>query len=160
MPAVTRVLPWRRQTVRVEGELTAIVDAYRQTDSDASIERIQKAYHMAAAAHGEQRRKSGESYISHPLAVAKVVAEFGLDDVSIAAALLHDAVEDTDIDLATIEEDFGSDVARVVDGVTKLDRVHFDSKEDQQAASVRKMMIAIAQDIRVLIIILRTDAAC
>ncbi len=152
MPAVTRVLPWRRQTVRVEGELTAIVDAYRQTDSDASIERIQKAYHMAAAAHGEQRRKSGESYISHPLAVAKVVAEFGLDDVSIAAALLHDAVEDTDIDLATIEEDFGSDVARVVDGVTKLDRVHFDSKEDQQAASVRKMMIAIAQDIRVLII--------
>ena len=152
MPAVTRVLPWRRQSVRVESELTAIVEAFRKTDPSASIARIQRAYHMADAAHGDQRRKSGESYISHPLAVAKVVAEFGLDDVSIAAALLHDAVEDTEISLDTIDEEFGADVARVVDGVTKLDRVHFDSKEDQQAASVRKMMIAIAQDLRVLII--------
>ena len=153
MPAVTRVLPWRRQSVRVEGELTAIVDAYRKPrNADVSIDRIQRAYRVAAAAHGDQRRKSGESYISHPLAVAKVVAEFGLDDVAISAALLHDAVEDTAIDLETISAEFGADVATVVDGVTKLDRVQFDSKEAQQAASVRKMMIAMARDARVLII--------
>lgn len=152
MPTVTRVLPWRRQSVRVEGELTAIVDAYRDTRSGASVERIQKAYQIAAAAHGDQRRKSGERYISHPLAVAKVVAEFGLDDVAISAALLHDAVEDTSVSLEQLSEEFGDAVAHVVDGVTKLERVHFDSKEAQQAASVRKMMIAIAQDARVLII--------
>ena len=152
MTAVTRVLPWRRQSVRVEGELMAIVDAYRKERSGASIERIQRAYRIAAAAHGDQRRKSGESYISHPLAVAKVVAEFGLDDVAISAALLHDAVEDTHVSLEQLTEEFGEAVAHVVDGVTKLDRVHFHSKEAQQAASVRKMMIAIAQDARVLII--------
>ncbi len=152
MPTVTRVLPWRRQSVRVESELTAIVDAYRKGRPDASIDRIQRAYRIAAAAHGDQRRKSGESYISHPLAVAKVVAEFGLDDVAISAALLHDAVEDTAVSLEQLTEEFGEAVAHVVDGVTKLDRVHFDSKEAQQAASVRKMMIAIAQDARVLII--------
>ncbi len=149
---MTRVLPWRRQSVRVEGELTAIVESYRARRPDASIDRIQRAYRLAASSHGDQRRKSGESYISHPLAVAKVVAEFGLDDVAISAALLHDAVEDTALGLSQIADEFGADVAQVVDGVTKLDRVHFDSKEAQQAASVRKMMIAIAQDARVLII--------
>ncbi len=152
MATVTRVLPWRRHSVRVESELTAIVAAYRRTRPGESIDRIQRAYRLAAASHGDQRRKSGESYISHPLAVAKGVAEFGLDDVAISAALLHDAVEDTAVDLAQIVEEFGESVAHVVDGVTKLERVHFDSKEAQQAASVRKMMIAIAQDARVLII--------
>jgi guanosine-3',5'-bis(diphosphate) 3'-pyrophosphohydrolase len=152
MPTVTRVLPWRRHSVRVEGELTAIVEAYRRTRPGGSIDRIQRAYRVAASSHGDQRRKSGESYISHPLAVAKVVSEFGLDDVAISAALLHDAVEDTALSLDQIVEEFGESVAHVVDGVTKLDRVHFDSKEAQQAASVRKMMIAIAQDARVLII--------
>jgi len=152
MATVTRVLPWRRHSVRVESELTAIVAAYRKTRPGGSIDRIQRAYRLAASSHGEQRRKSGESYISHPLAVAKVVAEFGLDDVAISAALMHDAVEDTAVSLEQIVEEFGDAVAHVVDGVTKLDRVHFDSKEAQQAASVRKMMIAIAQDARVLII--------
>ncbi len=130
----------------------AIVDAYRGDRGDVSIDRIQRAYRIAAAAHGDQRRKSGESYISHPLAVAKVVAEFGLDDVAISAALLHDAVEDTAVSLDQLVDEFGEAVAHVVDGVTKLDRVHFDTKEAQQAASLRKMMIAIAQDARVLII--------
>ena len=152
MPTVTRVLPWRRQSNRVESELMAIVDAYRYKRSGASIDRIQRAYGVAAKAHGDQRRKSGESYISHPLAVAKVVAEFGLDDVAISAALLHDAVEDTAVSIDQLTDEFGDAVAHVVDGVTKLDRVHFDSKEAQQAASIRKMMIAIAQDARVLII--------
>ncbi len=81
MATVTRVLPWRRHSVRVESELTAIVAAYRRTRPGSSIDRIQRAYRLAAVSHGDQRRKSGESYISHPLAVAKVVAEFGLDDV-------------------------------------------------------------------------------
>ena len=152
MATVTRVLPWRRHSVRVESELTAIVAAYREARPGGSIDRIQRSYRLAASSHGDQRRKSGESYISHPLAVAKVVAEFGLDDVAISAALLHDAVEDTAVSLDQITEEFGEAVAHVVDGVTKLERVHFDSKEAQQAASVRKMMIAIAQDARVLII--------
>ena len=152
MPTVTRVLPWRRQSTRVEGELTAIVEAYQSGRPDASIDRIQRAYQIAAAAHGDQRRKSGESYISHPLAVAKVVAEFGLDDVAISAALLHDAVEDTAVSLEQLTEEFGDAVGHVVDGVTKLERIHFDSKEEQQAASIRKMMVHIAQDVRVLII--------
>lgn len=152
MPTVTRVLPWRRQSTRVEGELQAIVEAYQGRRPGASIDRIQRAYQIAAAAHGDQRRKSGESYISHPLAVAKVVAEFGLDDVAISAALLHDAVEDTAVSLEQLVEEFGGAVAHVVDGVTKLERVHFDSKEAQQSASIRKMMVHIAQDVRVLII--------
>ena len=97
-------------------------------------------------------RLSGEPYIRHPLAVATIVARLGLDDVSIAASLLHDAVEDTDVALAAIEDDFGAEVARIVDGVTKLDRVQYDTREEQQAASVRKMIVAIARDLRVLII--------
>ena len=152
MPTVTRVLPWRRQTNRVETELAAIVNAYRRNEPDRDIDRIQRAYRVASSKHGDTPRQSGEKYISHPLAVAKVVAEFGMDDVAIAAALLHDLVEDTDLTVDDVAVGFGTEVAQVVDGVTKLDRVHFDSKEAQQAASVRKMFFAIAQDARVLII--------
>jgi guanosine-3',5'-bis(diphosphate) 3'-pyrophosphohydrolase len=84
--------------------------------------------------------------------VAEIVAHLGLDDITIAAALLHDAVEDTEVSLTDVERDFGHDVAYIVDGVTKLDRLSFDTKEQQQAATMRKMMVAIAQDLRVLII--------
>ena len=111
-----------------------------------------QAFDVAAKAHAGQMRLSGEPYIRHPLAVATIVARLGLDDVTIAASLLHDAVEDTDVALAAIEADFGAEVARIVDGVTKLDRVHYDTREQQQAASVRKMIVAIARDLRVLII--------
>ncbi len=97
-------------------------------------------------------RKTGESYIHHPLSVARIVAGLGLDDVTVAAALLHDAVEDTGVTLADIDAEFGPEVARIVDGVTKLDRVEFGSKEEQQAASMRKMLVAVAKDLRVLII--------
>ena len=86
------------------------------------------------------------------MAVAEIVAKFGLDDTTICAALLHDAVEDTAVTLEEIERDFGADVSQIVDGVTKLQRVHFDSQEQQQAATMRKMMVAIANDLRVLII--------
>ncbi|MHB1548057.1 MAG: RelA/SpoT family protein, partial [Acidimicrobiales bacterium] len=99
-----------------------------------------------------QRRRSGEAYVTHPIAVAKIVAELGLDAQSVAAALLHDAVEDTGLTIDDVEGSFGSVVARIVDGVTKLDRLQFDSKEAQQAATVRKMLVAMADDWRVLVI--------
>ena len=92
------------------------------------------------------------------MAVATVVARQGLDDISIAAALLHDAVEDTVVGLEELEREFSAELAGIVDGVTKLDRVHYDSKEEQQAATMRKMIVAIAQDIRVLIIARRSSA--
>ncbi len=107
---------------------------------------------MASEAHRHQTRSSGESYINHPLAVARIVADIGLDDTSLAAALLHDAVEDTEITIAEVEKQFGKDVAAIVDGVTKLERLQFDSKEAQQAATMRKMLVAMARDLRVLII--------
>jgi GTP pyrophosphokinase len=97
-------------------------------------------------------RSSGEAYINHPIAVARIVAEIGLDEVSLAAALLHDAVEDTEITLEDVRRDFGDEVAELVDGVTKLERLQFDSREEQQAATMRKMLVAIARDIRVLVI--------
>lgn len=113
---------------------------------------INNAYLMAAEAHRSQTRASGESYINHPLAVAKIVADIGLDEISLVAALLHDAVEDTEIGLDDVEKQFGEEVARIVDGLTKLERLQFDSREAQQAATIRKMLVAMAKDIRVLII--------
>ena len=113
---------------------------------------ITRAYAMANEAHRHQTRSSGEGYINHPLAMARIVADIGLDDTSLAAALLHDAVEDTEITIAEVEKQFGADVAAIVDGVTKLERLQFDSKEAQQAATMRKMLVAMARDLRVLII--------
>jgi len=97
-------------------------------------------------------RKSGEPYIQHPVEVATIVAEQGLDATAVAAAIMHDAVEDTDVGLAEIEESFGAEVAAIIDGCTKVDRLEFHSKEQQQAATVRKLLVAVAKDIRVLII--------
>jgi len=152
MGTVDRVLPWRRNQHAPSDELSPIVTAYRQSHPRASVDLISRAYDMASAAHQHQRRSSGESYINHPIAVARIVADIGLDDVSLAAALLHDAVEDTEITLADVECSFGREVASIVDGVTKLERLQFDSKEAQQAATMRKMLVAMAKDLRVLII--------
>ena len=99
-----------------------------------------------------QLRQTGEPYITHPVAVATIVAELGLDARSVASALLHDAVEDTGLTLERVSDEFGPEVAAIVDGVTKLDRLQFDSKEAQQAATVRKMLVAMATDWRVLVI--------
>ena len=103
-------------------------------------------------AHHSQLRSSGESYINHPLAVAHIVADIGLDEVSVTAALLHDAVEDTELTVADVDREFGPEVAAIVDGVTKLERIRFDSREEQQAATMRKMLVAMAKDLRVLVI--------
>ena len=152
MAAVDRVLPWRRHQNATAEELTPILTAYRRHHPKAPVTLINHAYEMAREAHRHQLRTSGESYINHPLAVARIVAEIGLDEISLAAALLHDAVEDTEITLADVEAGFGAEVAQIVDGVTKLERLQFDSKEAQQAATMRKMLVAMARDLRVLII--------
>ena len=113
---------------------------------------ILRAARAAALAHDKQFRRSGEPYVTHPVAVATIVAELGLDAPTVAAALLHDAVEDTGLTVEAIAAEFGPVVASVVDGVTKLDRLQFDSKEQQQAATIRKMLVAMASDWRVLLI--------
>ncbi len=153
MATVDRVLPWRRQQDSASAAaLTPILSAYRSRHPRAPVAMINRAYLIAAQAHGPQMRSSGESYINHPLAVARIVAEIGLDENAVAAALLHDAVEDTDLTVEDVEEQFGSEVAGIVDGVTKLERIRFDSREAQQAATMRKMLVAMARDLRVLII--------
>ena len=149
---MTRVLPWRRRPREVVDETSALLTEYRAHHSGSDTSMIERAYQVALAAHAGQTRKSGEPYIHHPLSVATIVARQGLDDVTVAAALLHDAVEDTSISLEDLEQEFGPDVRLIVDGVTKLERLHFDTREEQQAASVRKMLVALAKDLRVLII--------
>jgi len=152
MPTVDRVLPWRRSERPPADEVAPLLAAFRSRHPKAPTERISRAYLTSAEAHRGQYRRSGEPYIQHPLAVARIVADLGLDDVTVAAALLHDAVEDTGITLEDLEADFGPDVTAIVDGVTKLERIKFDTKEAQQAASMRKMLVAMAKDLRVLII--------
>ncbi len=122
----------------------------RHPDEDTAL--IVRAAETASVAHAGQLRRSGEPYVTHPVAVAGIVADLGLDAQTVAAALLHDAVEDTGVTTEVLERDFGPSVALIVDGVTKLDRLQFDSKEAQQAATVRKMLVAMANDWRVLII--------
>jgi GTP pyrophosphokinase len=107
---------------------------------------------VAAEAHRGQSRQTGDPYITHPLIVAGMLAGYGLDRATITAAILHDVIEDTPISLADITEEFGAEVAGLIDGVTKLDRIKFSSREEQQAASIRKMAIAMSRDIRVLVI--------
>ncbi len=113
---------------------------------------VEKAYSYSLQAHSGQMRESGESYISHPLGVAMILTELELDLVTIIAGLLHDVVEDTEVTLDDIRSEFGNEVAALVDGVTKLSRLDFTSKEEQQAETLRKMFIAMAQDIRVVLI--------
>ena len=153
MATVTRVLPWRRSVNRPASvEIAGLLEEFSRHHPRVSTDKIEKAFSIAEEAHQGQRRKSGEPYIRHPVAVATIVARQGLDDTAVAAALLHDAVEDTSVGLDDLVRAFDPELAQIVDGVTKLDRVHYDTKEEQQAATMRKMIVAIAQDLRVLII--------
>lgn len=152
MATSSRVLPWRRQNTTIAEELSPLLTAYKSRHPKGSVSLINTAYEMARSAHANQNRSSGELYINHPIAVARIVADIGLDEVSIVAALLHDAVEDTEITISDVESNFGSEVSAIVDGVTKLERLQFDSKEAQQAATMRKMLVAMARDLRVLMI--------
>ncbi|MBR7060437.1 MAG: bifunctional (p)ppGpp synthetase/guanosine-3',5'-bis(diphosphate) 3'-pyrophosphohydrolase [Eubacterium sp.] len=115
-------------------------------------EKIEKAYSLARDAHKDQRRRSGEPYIMHPVAVAKILFEMGMDNECIIAALLHDVVEDTEYTLDYIGKNFGNDVALLVDGVTKLGQIPLSTREEIQAENIRKMFIAMNQDVRVIII--------
>ena len=116
------------------------------------IETIVQAYEFGAAAHDGQTRKSGEAYISHPVAVAQELADMRLDSQAICAAILHDVVEDTEASLEDIETKFGQEVAALVDGVSKLDQIQFRSRAEAQAESFRKMMLAMIEDIRVILV--------
>ncbi|MDR3598976.1 MAG: bifunctional (p)ppGpp synthetase/guanosine-3',5'-bis(diphosphate) 3'-pyrophosphohydrolase [Desulfosporosinus sp.] len=113
---------------------------------------VDKAYRFAEEAHRNQLRNSGEDYILHPLEVAQILVELEMDEATIAAALLHDVVEDTGYTIADIEKEFGSEVALLVDGVTKLGRIEYKSKMEQQVENLRKMFLAMAKDIRVILI--------
>ena len=110
------------------------------------------AYALAEAAHADQRRRSGEPYICHPLSVAEILVEMGMDSESIAAALMHDVAEDTAVTIEEIRQKFGAEVALLVDGVTKLTQIKFSNVEDRQAENLRKMLLAMSQDVRVMII--------
>ncbi len=126
--------------------------AVRESGRPYDMERIEKAYKMAEKAHGDQRRLSGELYISHPVAVACLVVDLGLDTDSVAAALLHDTVEDTDVTRDMVRAAFGPEVEQLVDGVTKLGKISFSSVEEQQAENLRKMLLAMSRDVRVMLI--------
>jgi GTP pyrophosphokinase len=130
-------------------ELLADVSGYI-TDVDTDL--LTRAFSYAARAHDGQQRRSGEDFIAHPWAVAKICAELRLDEQTIAAALLHDVVEDTDCDLDDLRAEFGDEIARLVDGVTKLTRIQFQSREQAEAENYRKLIVAMAEDARVILI--------
>ena len=129
-----------------------LIGRFLEHHESGDVELIRRAGLVAINAHEGQLRRTGEPYVTHPIAVADITADLGMDEPTIAAALLHDAVEDTGVTTEWLAGEFGEQVAAVVDGVTKLDRLEFDSKEAQQAATIRKMFIAMAQDWRVLLI--------
>jgi guanosine-3',5'-bis(diphosphate) 3'-pyrophosphohydrolase len=129
-----------------------IIERIKQYDPFADVELIEKAFNLAQIAHSGQKRISGEPYIIHPVEVSLILTDIEMDSASICAALLHDVIEDTDMSYVAIEREFGEEIALLVDGVTKLSRINFKSKEDAQAENLRKMFIAMAKDIRVILI--------
>ncbi|HEX6331669.1 MAG TPA: bifunctional (p)ppGpp synthetase/guanosine-3',5'-bis(diphosphate) 3'-pyrophosphohydrolase [Actinomycetota bacterium] len=132
--------------------LTGLLRTVKSYNAKADLKEIARAYRFAADHHAGQTRLSGEAFIEHPLAVARVLADLGLDTTTLQAALLHDTVEDTDVTVEDLEREFGGEVARIVDGLTKLDSIKFRTREHEQAENVRKMIVAMAGDIRVLLI--------
>ena len=129
-----------------------IEEALKRHFPQADLTQVRLAYDFALEAHEGQRRVSGEAYVTHPLAAAKILADLGIDPVAVTAAILHDVPEDTDYTLDNIEEKFGPEVARLVDGVTTLSKFSTHSHEERQAENIRKMFLAMAEDIRVVLI--------
>ena len=129
-----------------------ILDKVAANNQNADLELIQRAYVFAATAHAGQTRLSGEPYLSHPLAVADTLADMGFDEPTVAAGLLHDTVEDTKATIEEIDENFGEEVADIVDGVTKISMIPFENKEEAQAENIRKMILAMSHDMRVLMV--------
>ncbi len=129
-----------------------MLDEVRTHHPSADLSVVERAFDLAVEAHADQARASGEPYVTHPIASARILAELGIDPVAVAAALLHDVPEDTEYRLADIEERFGAEIAQLVDGVTKLSKFSTHSHEQQQAENIRKMFLAMAEDIRVVLI--------
>lgn len=129
-----------------------VIDKTRVYLNEEHCEFVRKAYEFAKYSHREQYRKSGEPYIIHPIQVAGILADLEMDPATVAAGFLHDVVEDTDVTLKDIESEFDDEVAMLVDGVTKLGKIKYKSHEEQQAENHRKMFVAMAQDIRVILI--------
>ena len=138
--------------IQKEDLISSLKEAVIKSDKPYDLLAIDRAVETACRAHDGQRRASGEEYVCHPLSVALILVEMGMDTDSIVAALLHDVVEDTPMELADIRKAFGAEVAGLVDGVTKLNKLPFTSREEEQAENVRKMLLAMAKDIRVIII--------
>ncbi|UTW48107.1 bifunctional GTP diphosphokinase/guanosine-3',5'-bis pyrophosphate 3'-pyrophosphohydrolase [Bacterioplanoides sp. SCSIO 12839] len=132
--------------------LDALEERLAKYLSNSQIKQVSRAYYYAEQAHEGQRRRSGEPYIIHPLAVANVLADMHLDHQSLMAAMLHDVIEDTGIPKDALQQQFGSVVTELVDGVSKLTHIHFESKEEQQAENFQKMAMAMAKDIRVILV--------
>jgi GTP pyrophosphokinase len=144
----------RRMTPQRVGPVAPVLEplasVHRTLHPKADLALLQRAYDVAEEKHEGQKRKSGDPYITHPLAVSTILAELGMDTTTLVAALLHDTVEDTDYSLERLREDFGEEVAHLVDGVTKLDKVELGSAAE--AETIRKMVVAMARDPRVLVI--------
>jgi GTP pyrophosphokinase len=149
-PALRTLLPRIFSRSQPAGGLERLIKTVRQQHPKADIALIERAYRTAERAHAGQTRKSGEPYITHPLAVAQILADLGIGAKTIAAALLHDTVEDTDYSIDQLRADFGDEVGMLVDGVTKLDKLKYG--DSAQAETVRKMIVAMSKDIRVLIV--------
>ena len=133
-------------------EILELVDKIRKYAPNADVSLVEKAYYFGKKAHEGQFRKSGEPYFIHPIAVASILSDMELDIETIVAGLLHDVVEDTEYTYEDIEKEFGKDVANLVDGVTKLGKIKYQSKEETQSENLRKMFLAMAKDIRVILI--------
>src|SRR6188508_1474766 len=143
------VLDERRHREDLVEELIAEIEAY---NPDVDKELLRRSFEYAELAHAGQTRRSGEEFIHHPLGVARICAELHLDEQTIAAGLLHDVIEDTEADVEELRTEFGTDVAQLVEGVTKLTRISFQSREQAEAENYRKMIVAMAQDVRVILI--------
>ncbi len=136
----------------MEQTFDKLLETIKKYNPNMDFDKIAKAYELAKQAHATQLRNTGEPYIIHPLAVAQILAELELDCDSIVGALLHDVVEDTDYTVADIAREFGDSVSIIVDGVTKLSKIQYTNKEEQQVENLRKMFLAMAKDIRVILI--------
>ncbi len=148
MAVVSRLLPPGARPVEIEDVVREVKSHHPKADAKEII----RAYELARTAHEGQRRKSGELFIEHPVGVARILAGLGMDATTVVAAFLHDVVEDTDLGLGDIRSSFGEEVAAIIDGLTKIDKIRFRSKEQEQAGNLRKMIVAMAKDLRVLII--------
>src|SRR5205814_5602440 len=134
-------------------DLSAVIEEHtRDSEDNVDRELIERAFVFACERHADQRRRSGEVFIVHPVGVAKICAGMRLDTATLCAALLHDTVEDTSASLIEVRDEFGEEVATLVDGVTKLTGITFQSRDDKQAENYRKMIVAMAHDIRVVLI--------